>query len=94
MLERIMTFDVNRASRWDVGAALTRPITNPFLKFAAGWVVGIFVCGLGGMLFGISLSDRSIRLGGVLFGLVFAMMPNPPSARSEASTIKEEHTND
>ena len=89
-LKQILTFDATRidAKRTlmcDVGAALTRPITNPFLKFAAGWLVGILVCGLGGILIGFPPSDRAVRLMGVVVGVVFAMTPNTPSSRRDES---------
>jgi hypothetical protein len=79
-LKQILSFDVNRILRWDVGAALTRPITNPFLKFAAGWMVGGMALAIGSMIVGISLSDEALRLLAIGPGILFAM--TPPHRRS------------
>ena len=74
-LKQILNFDVNRILRWDVGAALTRPITSPLLKFAAGWIVGMIVLAIGSMMIGITLSDQALRLLAIAPGVLFAVTP-------------------
>ena len=74
-LKQILNFDVNRILRWDVGAALTRPVTSPLLKFAAGWMLGTMVLAIGSMMIGISLSDQALRLLAIAPGVLFAMTP-------------------
>ena len=80
-LKQILTvnvtrIDAKRALMWDVGAALTRPVTNPLVKFVGGWLIGILVCAVGGIMIGSPPSDRAVRLMGVVVGVLFAMMPN------------------
>ena len=74
-LKQILNFDVNRILRWDVGAALTRPVTSPLLKFAAGWMLGIIVLAIGSMTIDVSLSDHALRLLAIAPGVLFAMTP-------------------
>lgn len=89
-LRQILMFDVNRMVRWDVGRALTRPVTNPLLKAACGYILGIAVFGLGGMMAGIVIgtapSEGAVRLLALALGLLFAIMPNTPRRRENANT--------
>ena len=78
-VNHIPEFDVNRILRWDVGRALRRPVRNPLLKFACGWLIGIMVFGLGSIGIGFPLSDQTVRLLGVAVGVLFAITPNKPS---------------
>lgn len=64
-LRQILTLDVSRVLRrrvkqvmlWDVGHAMTRPIRNPILKAACGWMVGAIVVAFVSMLVGRTPSD-------------------------------------
>ena len=76
---------LNRILMWDVGAALTRPVTNPLLKFAGGWLVGIMVFGPGSMMIGIMPSDGTVRLLAFALGVLCALTPNRPSLRRGAN---------
>ena len=77
-LKQILIFDVNRTLFWNVGAALTQPITNPLIKAACGYVIGIMVFGLGSMLIGVGPGDGVIAVLSVGSAVLFALTPNRP----------------
>ena len=80
--EQILT-TVNRIPEFDVGRALTRPVRNPLLRAACGYILGLAVFGLGGMtlgiLIGVTPTDRVISLLALGLAVVFALNRNPPS---------------
>ena len=68
---------VNRIPEFDVGRALTRPVTNPLLKGVCGYILGIAVFGLGGMMIGLVIevapSELVVRLSALALGVGFAV---------------------
>ena len=78
-LRQVLT-TVNRIPELDIGRALTRPVTNPLLKAACGFILGIAVFGPGSMTVGLSPSDGTVRLLALALGLVFAAIPNSGSS--------------
>ena len=89
-LTRILRFDVNRILRWDVGRALTRPVRNPLLKAACGYLVGLLVFGLGSIVVGVETSDPVIYLLAIALGVTFAIVPDRSLPRGDAGTKGEE----
>ncbi len=75
-LKQILS-NVNRISEFD----LTRPVTNPLLRAACGYILGIAVFGLGSLMIGITPSDRAVRLLALALGIVVALTPNTRSLR-------------
>lgn len=78
---------VNRIPSWDVGRAMTRPVTNRLLKAVCGYILGIVVFGLGGIILGIvagiAPSEPAVRLMALALGLVLAVTPNARSRDGE-----------
>jgi len=83
-IKQILT-NVNRIPEFD----LTRPVTNPLLRVACGYILGIAVFGLGSMMIGITPSDRAIRLLALALGIVVALNPNTPSLKRGESANTE-----
>jgi hypothetical protein len=92
-VNRIPEFDLNRILRWDVGRALTRPVRNPLAKAACGYILGIAVFGLGGIMVGLVIgftpSDEAVRLLALALAVVFALSPKTPSLRRDGDARTE-----